>query len=181
MALHNHNPVTILMHRREAITTTNTGRIASFLLNNSSIHYRGFIDQQIENVLLPDHTPLFLYPSEDAATLTPEFVQKLGDRKIQLIVPDGSWRQARKVAKREPSLKGVQHIKLADAGSGLFFLRRKIKDEGVSTMEAIARALGIIESAHLQLHLEKVFRIMVERTLDTRGKKLENYERYTNQ
>lgn len=177
VGINNLTPVSILMHHREAITTTNTGRIANFLLNNSAIHFRGLIDQQVQNIIIPDHTPLYLYPSENAEILDKELVQKIKGR-IQLIVPDGSWRQARKVAYREPFLKNVQHVKLPDTSSGIFFLRRKIKDEGVSTMEAIARALGIIESPELQLTLEKVFRIMVEKTLDTRGKKLENYEQY---
>ncbi len=175
VGINNLTPVTILMHYREAITTTNTGRIANFLLNNSSVHYRGLIDQKIESPLLANHTPLYLYPSENAEVLTHELVQKIGG-KIQLIIPDGSWRQAQKVAKRESFLKDTLHIKLPDSPPGIFFLRRKIKDEGVSTLEAIARALGIIESKELQNNLESVFRIMVEKTLDTRGKKLANYE-----
>jgi DTW domain-containing protein YfiP len=163
------------MHHRETITTTNTGRIAHFLLNNSSIHYRGLIASPLNeaDVLKRGYTPLYLYPSEESVTLTPELVQSLG--KIQLIVPDGSWRQAKRVARREPFLKNVKHVKLLDATSGIFFLRRKIKEEGVSTIEAIARALGVIESPELQQNLENVFKIMVEKTLETRGKKLENY------
>lgn len=175
----NQTPVSILMHFRERITTTNTGRIAHFLLNNSEIHYRGLIKNTLkeENILKPGYIPLFLYPSENAVPLTPEFIQSLG-QKIQLIVPDGSWRQAKRVARREAFLKNVTHVKLQDATPGIFFLRRKIKDEGVSTLEAIARALGVIESQNIQTKLEQVFRVMVEKTLETRGKKIEHYEQY---
>ena len=175
----NVTPVTILMHYRENITTTNTGRIAHFLLKNSSVQYRGLIDSQLkeEDVISKEHTPLFLYPSENSITLTSDFISTL-KKPAQLIVPDGSWRQARKVNKREPFLKDVQCVKLEDISNGIFYLRRKVKEEGVSTLEAIARALGTIESPTLQKKLEEVFKVMIEKTLDTRGKRLENYEQY---
>ncbi|MES2769252.1 MAG: tRNA-uridine aminocarboxypropyltransferase [Bdellovibrionota bacterium] len=177
IAHNNSTPVTVLMHYRELVTTTNTARIAHFMLKNSSVHYRGLIENPLveSQILQSGFTPLYLYPSEESAPLTPELVQSLGG-KVQLIVPDGSWRQAKRVARREPFLKNVQHVKLSDASSGIFYLRRKIKEEGVSTIEAIARALGVIESKEIQQSMENVFRIMVEKTLDTRGKKLENYE-----
>lgn len=177
-AFDNNTPVTILMHYRENITTTNTARIAHYLLKNSSIHHRGLIDSPLKGseILKEDHTPLFLYPSEESIPLTEEYIQSLGG-KVQLIVPDGSWRQAKRVSRREPFLKDVQHVKLSDASSGIFYLRRKIKEEGVSTIEAIARALGVIESSEIQTKMESVFKVMVEKTLDTRGKKMESYER----
>lgn len=165
------------MHYREEITTTNTGRIAHYLLNASDIHLRGLVEKPLQGeiVLKTNHTPLYLFPSEHAVMLTEDFVSSIKG-KIQLIVPDGSWRQAKRVSKRESFLKNVTHVKIPDTSSGIFFLRRKVMDEGVSTIEAIARALGIIESTSLQKNLQDVFRIMVEKTLETRGKKLEEYE-----
>jgi DTW domain-containing protein YfiP len=173
----NSTHVSILMHYRENVTTTNTGRIAHYLLRQSDIHFRGLIEQRLseETVLRPGLTPLYLFPSEHSVPLTEDLVNSYNG-KIQLIVPDGSWRQAKRVSKRESFLKNVTHVKLTDTSSGIFYLRRKVMDEGVSTIEAIARALGIIESKVLQKNLEDVFRIMVEKTLETRGKKLENYE-----
>lgn len=180
MGIDNLTPVTILMHHRESLTTTNTARIAHFLLKNSSIHYRGLIDSPLkeEDILKPGYTPLYLFPSETSVCLTQKLVDSLRG-KIQLIVPDGSWRQTKRVARREPFLKDVQHVKLFDVSPGMFFLRRKIKEEGVSTIEAIARAIGVIESQHIQQNLENVFKTMVEKTLETRGKKLEHYSKNT--
>lgn len=181
LTLHeNQTPVSVLMHFRENITTTNTARIAHFMLKNSNIHYRGLIDSRLEEnqVLKVGYVPLYLYPSEESVPLTQELVQSLGG-KVQLIVPDGSWRQAKRVSRREPFLKNIQHVKLNDASSGIFYLRRKIKEEGVSTIEAIARALGVIESKEIQASLENVFKIMVEKTLDTRGQKMEKFEQHS--
>jgi len=161
------------MHHRETVTTTNTARIAHKLLSQSEIHLRGRIDEKLsqEMVFKKGYTPVYLYPSEKAQLLTEETLKTLA-RPIQLIVPDGSWRQTRRVSKREKYLEDILHVKLALEKPSLFFLRRKVKNEGMSTLEAIARSLGVLESREIQEKMENVFRIMVERTLETRGKKL---------
>ncbi len=45
-------------------------------------------------------------------------------------------------------------------------------------MEAIARALGILESPTVQEKLEEVFLIHIERTLKSRGQKLSDKMAY---
>ncbi len=168
--------VSILMHSRETVTTTNTARMALKLLPNSKVHLRGRKDAPLNpsEILLPTHNPLYLYPTESSIELTPEFLKTL-NKPIQLIVPDGSWRQTRRFAKREDWLKTMEHIKLPDASHTLFFLRRRVKSNGISTFEAIARALGLIETTQVQTHMEEIFQTMVERTLQTRGRSLEQY------
>ncbi len=165
------------MHHRETIATTNTARMALKLLPNSTLHLRGRIGERLsgETILSPKHSPAYLYPSEDAVVLTPEFLNTL-ERPIQLIVPDGSWRQTRKFSKRETWLKDIPHVKLPDVKNTLFYLRRRVKADGISTFEAIARALGVVESLSLQNKMEEIFKVMVEKTLQTRGKTLEHYQ-----
>jgi DTW domain-containing protein YfiP len=165
--------VTVLMHQRETYTTTNTARVANSLLTESEILYRGRIDDQLsaEKVFKPGYKQIYLYPSEKSQPLT-NFLKT--DEKIQLIVPDGSWRQTKKFAKRESYLNEIPHFHLELEKPSLFFLRRKVKAEGMSTMEAIARALGIIESAEVQEKLEQVFLVLVDKTLQSRGQKLEH-------
>jgi DTW domain-containing protein YfiP len=48
-------------------------------------------------------------------------------------------------------------------------LRRHPNPRFLATFEAIARALGILESTEVQARLELVFRLMVKRTLLSRG------------
>lgn len=172
----NNTVLTILMHNRETVTTTNTARMALKILPNSKLYLRGLIDQPLspDHILLKTHQPVYLYPTETSVTLTPDLVKSY-QKPIQLIVPDGSWRQTRRFAKRELWLQNIPHIKLPDANKTLFFLRRRVKAQGISTFEAIARTLGIIETTDLQSHMEIIFKTMVERTLQTRGKNLEQY------
>ena len=51
-----------------------------------------------------------------------------------------------------------------------YLLRFEPKMEGLATMEAIARAYRILEGDFIASRLEEVFRIMVDRTLYSRGK-----------
>jgi hypothetical protein len=51
----------------------------------------------------------------------------------------------------------------------MYRLRTESHEAGLATIEAIARAMGILEGMHVQHALERVFRAMVERTLWARG------------
>ncbi len=174
--LHIDTRLIVLMHHREVRTTTNTGRLACWALPNSEVRIRGKhnIPLKTDDLMHPERDTLLMYPSEDAQELTPEFVATLR-RPITLVVPDGSWRQASKVGQREPSLKNALRIKLPAGRPSEYRLRREPKADGLATMEAIARALGVLESPEVQRSLEGIFRIMVERTLWSRGQiKLED-------
>lgn len=162
--------ILILMHHRELKTTTNTGRLAALALPNSEIRIRGKTTAPLDlsDLQTSGQKILLLYPSEDAHELTPEFVATL-ERPITLVVPDGNWRQAAKVGQREPALATATRVKLAPGPLSEYRLRAEPKAEGLATLEAIARALGVLESIRVRTQIETFFRIMVERTLWSRG------------
>jgi DTW domain-containing protein YfiP len=158
------------MHLRETHLTTNTAKLARIALQGSEIRIRGEKGKPMsdEGLVRPDRQSLYLFPSPEAATLTPDLIASYG-KPITLIVPDGSWRQAKKVAKREPALASIPHVKLPPGALSTYRLRREPNAESVSTFEAIARALGILEGPEVQQKLEYLFDVMVERLLWSRG------------
>ena len=162
--------VVILMHVREVPLPTSTARLMVRALQNSEIRLRGVPDQPLktEGLVVSERQSLLLYPSDEALELNAETLSRF-DRPITLIVPDGSWRQARKVAVREPSLHGLPQVKLPAGPPSRYRLRKEPNEQSVSTFEAIARALGIIEGAAVQTQLEDLFDMRVERTLWSRG------------
>ncbi len=168
--LHNRTPVTVIMHYRESRKTTNTARLACLALKNSRILIRGVKDNELDlsPVHHPDHQSVLLTLNERSETLTSEWVAKQ-TKPLHLIVPDGSWRQASKVGKREPELQNIPWVQLAPGPLSRYKLRREHDPRGLATLEAMARALAVIESPDLQVKLEEVFHIMVERTLKTRS------------
>jgi DTW domain-containing protein len=142
-------PVSIIMHKRERFLTSNTAVVATRALKNSEILLRGMLDQSASNDLhiKEGHVPLVLYPSKDALTLgSKELTEYLAGRTPHLIVPDGSWRQAKRVAKREEALRNVVAVKLADINPSIYRLRRQVMPGRLCTFEAIARSLGRLES-----------------------------------
>jgi len=188
--------VSVIMHHREEKLTTNTARLAKLILPNCQIHIRGKLGCTLspDNILIKNRTPIFLYPSENAAPLTHDLANDLVNNglahdfandlatkslakglantrrnNIQLIVPDGSWRQASKVAKREAWLKDVAHVYLSENLPSKYFLRDEPKAGGLATFEAIARALGFFHGKTVQRQLESVFELMVKNTLSSRG------------
>ena len=161
--------VTVLMHRRERSKTTSTAHLASLALSNFQIYMRGNQFEPVPTEVLLDTQwrPLLLFPSDDARQLDATLLAE-DTRPIQLIVPDGSWRQAFKVTTRMPELDSVERIVLPPGPPSKYRLRREPKEDGLATYEAIARALGIIEGTRVQHTLERPFDAMVERTLLTR-------------
>jgi len=165
--------VSVLMHHREEHLTTNTAQLAAQLLPNCEVFIRGKPDAALDpsQILRPGETPLLLYPSENAQVLTREFVQGL-KAPFCLIVPDGSWRQASKVAKREAFLADIPRVVLKADAPTRYRLRREPKTEGLATFEAIARALGVLEGPKVREEMEKVFELMVNRTMRSREGRL---------
>lgn len=70
-------------------------------------HTRETLD--LRDLLTPQYRTLLFYPSDDAVELDKELVAQ-DQKPIQLIVPDGTWRQASKVHFRHHELKDVKRV-----------------------------------------------------------------------
>ncbi len=106
--------------------------------------------------------PFILYPADDGIEIN-HTMRESGP--YTLVVPDGNWRQTSKMRRREPLLAGIQTVTLPPGPDSRYLVRRETKAQGLATIEAIARALGILEGECVQRELEAVFALMVQRTL----------------
>ncbi len=158
----------VVMTKREIKTPTNTGRLAAQCLSHSKVLITGDLNSpfMLTDHLLLDRPSLVLYPSEQAVTLDESFTN-LGP--VNLIVPDGNWRQTSKMHKRIPGMSEFRAVKVPLGAASTYRVRRETKPEGLATIEAIARALGILDGPETQKALETVFDLMVSRTLASRG------------
>jgi DTW domain-containing protein YfiP len=139
-------------------------------LANSEMRIRGEGREtlNLKDLLIPRYRTFLFYPSDDAAELTKSLV--LQERTpIQLIVPDGTWRQARKVHYRHHELKDVPRVKIGAPNDSTFQLRAQSRPEGMATLQAIAHALGVIEGEPVQAQLMKLYHAKIERALLGRG------------
>src|SRR5690606_35589128 len=144
-------------HCREWEKTTATAALALAALPHSELHIEGARDRRTDlSHLTQEGRRLFLlYPSEGAVPLTPELLQ--GDpRPVTLIVPDGNWRQAARAARRLPELSDVPRVFLPERRPTAWGLRYEPKPGGLATIEAIARAFGVLESREVEEQLERL-------------------------
>ncbi|MFN0021978.1 MAG: tRNA-uridine aminocarboxypropyltransferase [Pirellulaceae bacterium] len=162
--------VIVLMHTAEETLTTNTARLTAQAIVSSDLRIYGKQGEcfSTEGFQQAGRTSLLLYPSPHAQELNANYARTLSG-PVNLIVPDGNWSQTRKFVRREKSLVNIPHVKLPGGPPSEYRLRIQPRQTGFCTLEAIARSLGVLESCEIQQQLETLLRVMVERTLWSRG------------
>lgn len=171
--------VCLIIHVNELKRSSNTGRLALRALVNSEMRVRGETREALDlrDLLTHGYRTFLFYPSVDAAELDNELVAQDGT-PIQLIVPDGSWRQASKVHSRHHELKDVPRVKISAPNLSRFHLRAQHRPEGMATLQAVAHGLGVIEGDLVKAQLLKLYDLRVERTLRARGWLSRSHQRW---
>ena len=134
--------VLILQHPDEVGHALNTARLAALGLINSELRVgECFADL----VLDPAYRACLLFPGEAAQALP---LAAAGDeRPLLLVVPDGTWRKARKLLYLNPELAALPRVCLPAGGRSRYRLRKAPGDGALATIEAIAHALELQEGA----------------------------------
>jgi DTW domain-containing protein YfiP len=158
------------MHRREWSKPTATGPLALAALANSELRIQGDRERPLHfgDLAGDGRRTLLLYPGEEASLLDRTLLAR-DPRPVNLVVPDGTWGQAARMGRRLPGLEHAEMVRLPAGTKTAWGIRRETHPEGLATFEAIARALGIIESSEVQQRLGQLFALMVARTLEARG------------
>ena len=154
--------VVLIRHITEQMLTSNTGRFAALALPNSRLlEYGGGEAFDASPVLQPGSA--LLYCSGPARPLP--FVP------ARLIVLDGSFRQARRMYKRVAALRDLPEFSLPAPSVTPTRLRQPTQPDGMSTIEAIAAALSILEGPALAAPLWALHAELVRRADRMRGRK----------
>ena len=156
--------IVLIRHRTELLLTSNTGRFAALALPNSRLlEYGGGEPFDDSPVRLPDTA--LLYCSGPARPLT--FVPR------RLIVLDGSFRQARRMYKKEAALRDLPELTLPAPRITPTRLRQPTQPDGMSTLEAIAAAVSALEGPTVAAPLWSLHAELVRRADHMRGRKRE--------
>lgn len=160
----------LVIHAKELKRTTNSGRIAVAALENSELLIRGQIGNPLEltSVLTEEYESILFFPTEDAVELSEDFITQI-KKPIQLIVPDGNWRQASKVAVRHKEFSQLKKVMIKEKNLAQFHLRKETSEFGMSTLEAIAKAFGVIEGPDIEKQLQALYQLKLKNTLKGRG------------
>ncbi len=155
----------LVPHRVEWRQASNTARVAHLTLTNTELAVWGRRDAPLDVSTLAgssDVRTVLLFPSEGAPPLAPT-----DDRPVRLIVPDGTWRQARRITRRLSLLPGIERARVVAAPQR--HLRKPPTADRLGTGEAIAAALEALGEIDAAAKLRDAVRTMVDRALFVRG------------
>jgi DTW domain-containing protein YfiP len=92
----------------------------------------------------------------------------LAEPPTRIVVPDGTWSQARRMLQRLPALQALPRLALPGPPPGLR-LRRPHRGDGMSTLEAMAGALHALGRAQDAEALLALHAVAVERVMRLKG------------
>ena len=151
--------VVIVRHHLEQHRSSNSGRLAHLALPNSVIVDHGGIRGPAQVAALDG--AWLLFPEGDVCTRPPEPPPK------QLIVLDATWSQARRMYRKLEWLRGVPILRLPEGAAARGRLREAPSADRVSTIEAIAAALRLLEGDAVADPLNALFALAVDRARAT--------------
>jgi DTW domain-containing protein YfiP len=158
--------VLLLQHPSEANHALNTARLAALGLCNAQLRV-GEVFEDLERWLdQPGYQPRLLFPGDGAQALVPD---SAGTTPTLLVVPDGTWRKARKLLHLNPLLAGLPRVTLDAAPASRYRLRKAPAADALSTLEAVAYALEVLEAPSSYSALLRPFDALIEGQIRAMG------------
>ena len=146
--------IVILRHAAERVKASNSGRIAHLALTGSVLLDHGEPHVVIDPSAVSQPGTWLLFPEGPVCTVAPEPLP------VRLVVLDGTWHQARHMRQRISALRGlpVLHVEATSAAGRL---RESPSPGHVSTLEALAAALRLLEGDAPADELERLYRLLM--------------------
>ncbi|MBS2021944.1 MAG: DTW domain-containing protein [Deltaproteobacteria bacterium] len=166
--------IQILRHAAELTKQSNTARWAALALGITPVDYAATRAPFDESQLDLDGACL-LFPATNTlsgpmpAPAPPPALPPPAPRT--LIVPDGTWQQARRMISRLPALAKLPRLSL-HAAPAATRLRRPLEPHGMSTLEAIASALALLGEPAPANELRALLASVITRIERLRGRPL---------
>lgn len=161
--------VLLLQHPSEVNHALNTARLAALGLTNAELMV-GEVFEDLPRLLnQPGYQARLLFPGDEALplqTCTPS------DEPILLVVPDGTWRKARKLLHLNPLLAALPRVTLAEGGVSRYRLRKPPGPGALSTVEAIVQALQVLEAPNSFEPLLRPFEALIEGQIAAMGEEV---------
>lgn len=159
--------VVLLQHPSESSHALNTARLAALGLVNAELRVGEVFDDLVELLQTPGYRPALLFPGEHAQVLTA--YGEGDDRPLLLIVPDGTWRKARKLLYLNPLLEALPRVTLGAVAPSRYRLRKAPEPGALSTLEAVVEALNVLEQPVSFDALLKPFEALIEGQIKAMG------------
>ncbi|OCW22106.1 tRNA-uridine aminocarboxypropyltransferase [Pseudomonas sp. S3E12] len=161
--------VLVLQHPSEVNHALNTARLAALGLNNAQLVVGEVFDDLPTLLNPPGYQARLLFPADDAQPLQ---AYAPGAQPLLLVVPDGTWRKARKLLHLNPVLAALPRVTLAEAAASRYRLRKAPGPGALSTVEAIVQALQVLEAPVSFEPLLKPFDALIEGQIAAMGEEV---------
>lgn len=155
--------VLILQHPSETGHALNTARLAALGLTSAELR----VGERFDDLPKSDSRESYLlFPGDHAVPLTKLAAE---DQSLRLVVPDGTWRKARKLLHLNPALASLPRVALPEGLTSRYRLRKAPMPGALSTLEAIVVALNALEGAGRFDALLRPFEALIETQIDAMG------------
>jgi len=165
-SLDSRSRVLLLQHPSEVNHALNTARLAALGLNNAQLIVGEVFEDLPALLNQPGYRACLLFPGEDAQPLQ---MYSAADEPLLLVVPDGTWRKARKLLHLNPLLAALPRVTLKEGGVSRYRLRKAPGPGALSTVEAIVQALQTLEAPTSFEPLLKPFEALIEGQIAAMG------------
>jgi DTW domain-containing protein YfiP len=169
--------VLILQHPSEVNHALNTARLAALGLSNAELIVGEVFDDLSALLNPPGYQARLLFPADDAQPLEAYRSEggEAGSTSMLLVVPDGTWRKARKLLHLNPLLAALPRVTLAQAVPSRYRLRKAPGPGALSTVEAIVQALQTLEAPKTFEALLRPFEALIDGQIAAMGE--DTYQR----
>ncbi|AIG05377.1 DTW domain protein [Pseudomonas fluorescens] len=158
--------VLLLQHPSEVNHALNTARLAALGLVNAQLVVGEVFENLPALLNAPGYQARLLFPAEGAQPLQ---AYRPSDEPLLLVVPDGTWRKARKLLHLNPLLAALPRVTLAAGAVSRYRLRKAPGPGALSTVEAIVQALQVLEAPHSFEPLLRPFEALIEGQIAAMG------------
>ena len=175
--------VHVLIHRHEHNKPSSTGKLLTRVVRGAVCHTYQRVSRSIPasgvatEAIDPDRELWILHPSGDPLPGTPAAESPPRGEHIQILLLDGTWREAGDMLRSVERLGRCVRLPEAAAEPSRYWLRDQREPTHVSTAEALVHVLQAVGEPDAARRLRLHFELHVYATLLARGKR-EMAERY---
>ena len=160
--------VLILQHPSEVSHALNTARLAVLGLANAELRVGEVFADLPVLLAQPGYRPCLLFPGEGALPVECFAGSEAGPPPL-LVVPDGTWRKARKLLYLNPALAALPRVVLPADLISRYRLRKAPQPGALATIEAITVALNQLEAPARFDALLQPFEALIEGQIEAMG------------
>ncbi|PWB30210.1 DTW domain-containing protein [Pseudomonas sp. SDI] len=166
--------VVLLQHPSEVRHALNTAKLAALGLRNAELRVGEVFDDLEALLATPGYRLGLLFPGEGAEAVRAYALEE-DTRPWLLVVPDGTWRKARKLLHVNPLLAGLPRVTLDVRVPSRYRLRKAPEEGALSTLEAVVQALNVLEAPQAFDALLRPFEALIDGQIAAMGR--ETFER----